>query len=185
MIPLWSSVRIFGRNEAQAAADVARLRGERVTARFPAEVDEHRTAVMEYLRQGKVREAFERVDQLPADLRVVLRPYITMLSGAKTSISTANVIVDLVRTLVEGREVVVCGQIRLDGELSDLHVPVGVPVVIDARGWTQVVPLELWADEAQLLARAAEGLSERIRDWLGVQAESAIKKKEKTKEIAS
>ena len=186
MIPLWSSVRIFGRNEAQAVADVARLRGERVTARFPAEVDEHRTAVMEYLRQGKVREAFERVDQLPADLRVVLRPYITMLSGAKTSIATANVIVDLVRTLVEGREVVVCGQVRLDGELSDLHVPVGVPVVIDARGWTQVVPLELWADEAQLLARAAEGLSERIRDWLGVQAdESAIKKKEKTKEIAS
>jgi malate dehydrogenase len=186
MIPLWSSVRIFGRNEAQAVADVARLRGERVTARFPAEVDEHRTAVMEYLRQGKVREAFERVDQLPADLRVVLRPYITNLSGAKTTIATANVIVDLVRPLVEGREVVVCGQVRLDGELSDLHVPVGVPVVIDARGWTQVVPLELWADEAQLLARAAEGLSERIRDWLGVQAdESAIKKKEKTKEIAS
>jgi malate/lactate dehydrogenase len=82
--------------------------------------------------------------------------------------------------------VVVCGQVCLDGELSDLHVPVGVPVVIDARGWTQVVPLELWADEAQLLARAAEELSERIRDWLGVQAdESAIKKKEKTKEIAS
>ena len=173
MVPLWSSVRIFGRNGAQAVADVARLRGERVTARFPAEVDEHRTAVMEYLRQGKVREAFDRVDQLPADLRVVLRPYITMLSGAKTSIATANVIVDLVRTLVEGREVVVCGQVRLDGELSDLHVPVGVPVVIDARGWTQVVPLELWADEAQLLARAAEGLRERIRDWLGVQADES------------
>ena len=173
MVPLWSSVRIFGRNGAQAVADVARLRGERVTARFPAEVDEHRTAVMEYLRQGKVREAFERVDQLPADLRVVLRPYITMLSGAKTSIATANVIVDLVRTLVEGREVVVCGQVRLDGELSDLHVPVGVPVVIDARGWTQVVPLELWADEAQLLARVAEGLSERIRDWLDMQADES------------
>ena len=173
MVPLWSSVHIFGRNGAQAVADVARLRGERVTARFPAEVDEHRTAVMEYLRQGKVREAFERVDQLPADLRVVLRPYITMLSGAKTSIATANVIVDLVRTLVEGREVVVCGQVRLDGELSDLHVPVGVPVVIDARGWTQVVPLELWADEAQLLARVAEGLSERIRDWLDMQADES------------
>src|SRR5207237_8179028 len=120
MIPLWSSVRIFGRNEAQAVADVARLRGERVTARFPAEVDEHRLAVLEYLRQGKVREAFERVDQLPADLRVVLRPYIPMLSGAKASIASANVIVDLVRMLVEGREVVVCGQIRLDGEVSNL-----------------------------------------------------------------
>jgi malate/lactate dehydrogenase len=73
--------------------------------------------------------------------------------------------------LVEGREVVVCGQIRLDGELYDLHVPVGIPVVLDERGWSQVVPLELWADEAQLLARAAEGLRERIRDWLGVQAD--------------
>src|SRR6266487_17659 len=175
MVPLWSSVRIFVRNGAQAVADFARLRGERVAARFPAEVDEHRTAVMECLRQGRVREAFERVDQLPADLRVVLRPYITNLSGAKTSIATANVIVDLVRPLVEGREVVVCGQVRLDGELSDLHVPVGVPVVVDARGWAQVVPLEFWADEAQLLAIAAEGLRERIRDWLGVQAdESAL-----------
>jgi len=122
-----------------------------------------------------VREAFERVDQLPADLRVVLRPYITNLSGAKTSIATANVIVDLVRPLVEGRAVVVCGQVRLDGDLYDLHVPVGVPVVIDARGWTQVVPLELWADEAQLLARAAEGLRERIRDWLGEAANHEVK----------
>ena len=58
---------------------------------------------------------------------------------------------------------------------KEIQVPFGVPVVIDAQGWTQVVPLELWADEAQLLARAAEGLSERIRDWLGVQAdESAL-----------
>src|SRR2546427_537489 len=124
MVPLWSSVGIFGRNGAQAVADVARLRGERVAARFPAEVDEHRTAVMEYLRQGKVREAFERVDQLPADLRVVLRPYITNLSGAKNTIAPANVIVDLVRPLVEGRDMGVCGQVRLDGGLPELHVPV-------------------------------------------------------------
>ena len=57
---------------------------------------------------------------------------------------------------------------------KEVQVPFGVPVVIDARGWTQVVPLELWADEAQLLARAAEGLRERIRDWLGEAANKEI-----------
>ena len=57
---------------------------------------------------------------------------------------------------------------------KDVQIPFGVPVVIDARGWTQVVPLELWADEAQLLARAAEGLRERIRDWLGEAANHEV-----------
>src|SRR5438445_10674481 len=62
MVPLWSSVGIVGRSGAQAVADVGRLRGERGSARFRAEVDEHRTAVTEYLRQAKVRDALEPVD---------------------------------------------------------------------------------------------------------------------------
>src|SRR5207248_960931 len=94
--------------------------------------------------------------------------------GAKTTIATANVIVDLVRTLVEGREVMVCGQVRLDGELSDLHVPVGVPVVIDARGWTQVVPLELWADEAQLIEEQLSYWQEAAGELEPTRAPSAL-----------
>ena len=78
-------------------------------------------------------EAFDRVDRLPPDVRVILRPYVTQISGAKTAVSTAAVTLDLVRTLLDGREVVVSGQVQLDGEFYDLHAPVGVPIVDRGR----------------------------------------------------
>src|SRR5256884_1512900 len=45
MVPLWSSVRILGRDGGQAVADVDRLRGEGVPARVPADMDEGRRTV--------------------------------------------------------------------------------------------------------------------------------------------
>lgn len=165
MVPLWSSVRIQGLDTEEMLSTISRLRGDRMISQFPKEVSSSKQTVMDYLSCGQVRKAFEYVDRLPPDLRVVIKPYVTHLSGAKTVAATANVTVDLVRTLLDGREVVVSGQVRLDGEFYGIHTPIGVPIVVSTQGWTQVVPIQLWADEAQLLLQMADRLSSKIKEW--------------------
>jgi malate dehydrogenase len=165
LLPLWSTVRIYGMDADELQPALWRMRGERSLAAFTEEARREKRIMLEWLQQGRVREAFEYVDRLPPDLRVVLKPYITHLSGAKTASTTANVTVDLVRTLMDGREIVVAGQVRLDGEFYNLHTSIGVPIVVGNQGWSQVVPLKLWEDEERMLLQAASSLQDRIREW--------------------
>ncbi len=132
---------------------------------FPDEVAQHKQAVWSCLQEGHIREAFERVDQLPPDLRVVLRPYVTHVSGAKTAAGTAAVTVDLIHTLLDGREIVVAGQVQLDGEFHGLHAPMGVPIMVNPQGWSRVVPLTLWSEELELLIRQTNQLLTNLSLW--------------------
>ena len=75
---------------------IKRLQRERGISQFPDELKRETQIVVQYLQQQQIRQAFEYVDRLPPDLRVVLKPYVTQLSGAKTLSATANVTVDLV-----------------------------------------------------------------------------------------
>ncbi len=166
MVPLWSSVRIYGMDMEEMLAISQRLRGNRSVLDFPQHVQEAKLQTLAYLQQGLVREAFEHVDRLSPDLRVVLKPYLTHLSGAKTAVATANVTVDLVRTLMDGREIVVAGQVRLDGEFYGIHTSFGAPIVVGNNGWSQVVPIQLWEDEARLLMQSAAQVQRKLREWM-------------------
>ena len=166
MVPLWSSVRIYGMDMEEMLAINARLRGNRSVLDFPQRAQEAKLHTLAYLQQGLIREAFEHVDRLSPDLRVVLKPYLTHLSGAKTAVATANVTVDLVRTLMDGREIVVAGQVRLDGEFYGIHTSIGAPIVVGNNGWSQVVSIQLWEDEARLLMQSAAQIQRKLREWL-------------------
>ena len=83
---------------------------------------------------------------------LVVSLWVTHVSGPRPFAATANVTVDLVQNLLEGREVVVSGQVQLDGEFYGLRKPLGVPIVRNASRLDQVVPLQLWAEEADLSA---------------------------------
>lgn len=167
MVPLWSSVQIHGMMAEELQAARRRLqRQHRSITGFPDEVAEAKQVVLGYLRQQDIPGAYRYVDSLPPDLRVVVKPFVTHLSGAKTVAATANVTVDLVQNLLEGREVVVSGQVQLDGEFYGLRTPLGVPIVVTPSGWTQVVPLQLWAEEADLLQAQAAQLSRRLKEDL-------------------
>ncbi len=163
MVPLWSSVKIHGMTSDELRHARRRLQRDRAIAQFPQEVEAEKQVVMGYLKQGKIPQAYSYVDSLPPDLRVVVKPFVTHLSGAKTIAATANVTTDLVQNLLEGREVVVCGQVQLDGEFYGLRSPFGVPIVVTPFGWTQVVPLQLWAEEADLLHSMAAQLNARLK----------------------
>lgn len=164
MVPLWSSVKIYGLDPSELSHTVKRLRGER-QSEFPEEVRQEKQAVFDFLRDGKVQKAYHYVDSLPPDLRVAIKPFVTQLSGAKTISATANVTVNLVRHLMEGQEIVVSGQVTLAGEFYDLHQPFGVPIVVSPSGWTQVVPLELWEEEVRLLHQQSSRIKSKLQQW--------------------
>ena len=165
LVPLWSSVRIHGMDEEELQATLKRLQRERQISQFSDEVSKEKQIVLDYLDSEQIREAFEYVDRLPPDLRVVLKPYVTQMSGARTLAATANATVDLVRSLLDGREIVVSGQVRVDGEFYDIHTSIGVPIIVTPMGWTQVVPIELWEDEALLLKQTSDRIKSKIQEW--------------------
>lgn len=166
MVPLWSSVKIHGMTSDELRNARRQLQRARTVGQFPEEVAQEKEVVMNYLKAGKVAQAYSYVDSLPPDLRVVVKPFVTHSSGAKTIAATANVTLDLIQNLLEGREMVVSGQVQLDGEFYGLRTPLGVPIVVTPNGWTQVVPLQLWAEEADLLQTVAAQLNQRLKEDL-------------------
>ncbi|TQK76523.1 malate dehydrogenase [Rarobacter incanus] len=161
-VPLWSSVRIRGLDTAERIAAMATLRGDRTFATF---VDEIRQAThtLDDIATLDVEQAFATIDSWPPDLRVVARPWMTHQSGSKTANGTAGAAVDLVDTVLDGRDIVVAGQVRLEGEISLLGSPVagvlGVPVVLGPEGWRRVLLDPLAADEEALLAASARSIA--------------------------
>ncbi|AEG42872.1 lactate/malate family dehydrogenase [Isoptericola variabilis] len=171
-VPLWSTVTVAGLDDDECAAAMAYLRRGRTLDTLPADVAAA-NRVIDEVAPRDVPEAFLRVDAMPADLRVVARPSLTHQSGAKTPAATAAATVDLVRTVLDGRDVVVAAQVALDGELDGVvDVPgrvQGVPVTLGPEGWKHVLLDPLADDEARLLSVAARS-TDAMLAALGVGA---------------
>ncbi len=167
-VPLWSTVRISGLDVDERARAVARLRGDRSLDDFAAEV-EHAKLRLADLMASDVAAAFDLVETCPPDLRGVARPWLTHQSGAKTASATANATVDLVDTILDGRDIVVAGQVALDGEVAVAGVPLrgvlGVPVVLGPEGWSRVLLDEPAPDEARRLLRTADRIDALLGPW--------------------
>jgi malate dehydrogenase len=167
-VPLWSTVRISGLDVDERERAVARLRGGRTLATFPAEVADAKAQLMAVASRD-IAAAFALIDTWPPDLRVVARPWMTHQSGAKTATGTASATIDLVETILDGREIVVAGQVALVGEASVGGSPVdgvlGVPVVVGPEGWTRVLLDPLPPDEDARLAQAAAAIAAGTAPW--------------------
>lgn len=168
LVPLWSTVRISGLDLDERARAVARLRAGRTLDGFAEEIAAAKDTLAELVGQD-AGAAFDRVESWPPDLRAVSRPWLTHQSGAKTAAATANATVDLVDTVLDGREIVVAGQVQLAGEASvggtAVHGVLGVPVVLGPEGWTRVLLDELPDDEARRLAATARRIDESLQPW--------------------
>ncbi|MCB7135717.1 lactate/malate family dehydrogenase [Cellulosimicrobium marinum] len=169
-VPLWSTVRVSGLDAAERRRAVEALRRGRTLDALPAEI----AAAKRELAATAARDvgaAFDLIDSWPADLRTVARPWMTHQSGAKTPAGTASATVDLVDTILDGREIVVAGQVALDGEVAlpdadGRPAPhrgvLGVPLVLGPEGWTRVLLDPLPDDEARRLAEAADGVGQLL-----------------------
>jgi malate dehydrogenase len=168
LVPLWSTVRVSGLDVAERKSAIATLRRGRTLATFGAEIADAQTRLLA-LAAEDIGAAFDLIDSWPPDLRAVARPWMTHQSGAKTAAGTANATVDLVDTLLDGREIVVAGQVVLDGEVSvggrPLDGVLGAPVVLGPEGWTRVLLDEPAPDEAALLLRCRDRIDATLVPW--------------------
>lgn len=169
LVPLWSTVRISGLDADERRREVAALRGGRSLDAFADEVEDAKRTLGALMGAGEVAAAFALVETWPPDLRGVARPWLTHQSGAKTAAATANATVDLVDTVLDGRDIVVAGQVALDGEASVAGEPLrgvlGVPVVLGPEGWTRVLLDEPAPDEARRLRATAARIDASLRPW--------------------
>lgn len=165
-VPLWSTVRLRGLDVDERAQVVARLRGTRGLDDFGDEIARAKTALAGV---AEIEEAFAMIDSWPPDLQAVVRPYLTHSSGAKTAAGTASATVDLVDTVLDGRDILVAGQVALDGDITLGGRPwrgvLGVPVVVGPDGWTHVLLDTLAADEERRLVAVGEHVDAAIARW--------------------
>ncbi|GIG30414.1 lactate/malate family dehydrogenase [Cellulomonas marina] len=172
LVPLWSTVRVSGLDLAERRRAVDGLRRGRTLATFGAEVTAAQ-AELSSLVLDDVEAAFARIDSYPPDLRVVTRPSLTHRSGAKTAAGTASATIDLVETVLDGRDIVVAGQVTLDGETiagRERHGVLGVPVVLGPEGWSRVLLDDLPPDEATRLDEVADRIAAVTAPWLAAGA---------------
>lgn len=167
-VPLWSTVRISGLDVAERERAVARLRAGRTLATFADEVARAKADLLA-LAATDIADAFALIDSWPPDLRALARPWMTHQSGAKTATGTASATIDLLETILDGRDIVVAGQVALEGEVTvggaPVHGVLGVPVVLGPEGWSRVLLDPLPADEDARLAASAAAIAAGSAPW--------------------
>lgn len=165
-VPLWSSVRLLGESSEEDRQRIEELRAGRRLDDPASETEPHKRWVFELLADERIREAFDAVEALPPDLRVMLEPFVTAHCLHSTPNATANATLDVIRALCGVRESVVGAQVRLEGEVYGLNTPIGVPVLVDTGGgWSSVVCPPLNDEEAARLAVAAETIEANLARW--------------------
>lgn len=164
-VPVWSSVTLQGLAPTEVQETVTALRRGSEQADFDVLCRTARTQMEALLAAGQLAEAFAWIDQLPPDVRVVLKPLITHFSGAKTVRATANVTVDLVGTLLDGHEMLVAGQVAVrPGEFYNLTGPLGVPVIVGPGGIRRIVEIPLTKQEQQRMEKIAAEVNAKVAE---------------------
>jgi len=168
LVPILSPMWIYGFDEAEVATARARLRAQR-PGDFHATVLREKQHLADLLAAERVAEAFRYAESQPPDLRSVLLPLITHISGAKTAVSTATVTTDLAELILSGGQSVIPAQVALTK--SDWDGPsgvLGVPVVCGMRGWLRVTDMDMNAAERTALLASAATIRQRLEGWAHV-----------------
>ncbi|MFZ2624450.1 MAG: hypothetical protein WAX29_04315 [Propionibacterium sp.] len=168
MVPLWSTVRITGLTATERHRALQELRGSRSLDDFDSELDRAKELLFQ-LSVNDMGRAFDVIEEWPPDLRLAARPWLTHQSGARTASGTAGAAVDLVDTIFDGREIVVAGQVRVDGDAEldgePLRAVTGLPIVLGPEGWTRVILDPLAADEDRRLRQSIARTNLSLAEW--------------------
>ena len=165
-VPLWSDVHVYGYSDDELIEALNRIRnGVRIES-FWDTVAQAQAELASLIRDRKVQEAYAVVEKYPPDVRVVTRPFVTHYSGAKTVVGTARATMEFIRTITQGADVLVSGQLALEGEAYGIHGTIGVPFVIGNQGVDRVFELPIEDIERRLLCEAARMSAEKIARFL-------------------
>ncbi len=160
LVPLWSQVRAWGVAPATVAGLVERVRAGRTLADLPQEIRNCKAQMLDLVRNGQPRAAYDLVHSWPPDLRAAVQPFFThFTAGHTTEVVTAHAVADMVAALVAGEQRVLSAQVALEGEWLGLHGVIGTPLVLALGGWEQIYPLQLAADEIAAVEAAAAAIA--------------------------
>jgi malate dehydrogenase len=160
MVPLWSTVGVYGFDNKEGSAKLEKIRHQN---RIPP--DRAIQMSKDLILAGKAGEALENVQGLPPDLRVLVEPFIAHLTGAKTRVGTAEIVLRLVDTISMGTEVLTACQARVEGEFLGVHSVIGVPMLLSHQGIAEILPLKVWEEEEQAFRRSAEQVNEFLAKY--------------------
>jgi len=167
MVPLWSKVDVRGVPREQVVEYIERTRGGHPLSELPGRIREGKAAMLALVNDGRVREAFDFVQAMPADLRSAVKPFFThFTAGHTTEAVTARSAADIIEAFVDGVVMAVPAQVRLSGAWADsygLTGVLGVPVLLGRREWEWVLPVELADDEREAMLAAAKAIAEVTR----------------------
>lgn len=167
LVPLWSSVRAEGVTEERVIDYIKHSTAGRLLSDFPSEIRESKARMLELVRGDRVSEAYTYISGLPADLRAAVKPFFThFTAGHTTEMATAHAVADFVEAITGGHRQVFPAQVTLDGEWEGLSGTIAVPVLLDPRGWSQVMHMDITPSEREALevaSRAVESASVNLR----------------------
>jgi len=166
IVPLWSGVHIYGYSEQALTEAIQKIRQGYNIARFRQTVREVGVHLKTLVEDGRVREAYQMLRDYPPDVRVVLKPYVTHFSGSKTVMGTARATMEFIRTITQGSDALISGQITLDGEFYDIHGTIGVPFVVGNQGVDRVFEIPITDEEKTALIQDAEKVQKKIDPYL-------------------
>jgi malate dehydrogenase len=163
MVPLWIKVRVRGVSRDRVEDVIGTIREGRTLTDFASEIDHHKAYILRLIGEGDSFGAYEVLSLLTPDLRAAVKPFfIHFTSGRTTEISTANSVTDILRSLIHGDRRLVNAQVALDGEWGDITGILGCQVMLDGRGWRDVVDMELADDETAALRASASAIASSI-----------------------
>ena len=165
-VPLWSGVHIYGYSQIEIEQHLESIRQGVPLEKLWDTVVHVQQELSNLIAAGDVRKAYALIETYPPDVRTVTRPFVTHYSGAKTVIGTARATMEFIRTITQGADALVSGQIALDGDAYGIHGTVGVPFVIGNRGVDRVFELPMDDGERRLLQRAAADIQSKIAPYL-------------------
>jgi len=163
MVPLWSGVHVYGFDSQRLRTAIERMRPHRIDA-YPDAVSDAFAQVSSLIRERRMAEAYRLVAALPPDVRVAVGPFVTHYSGAKTVIATARATMEFIRTITQGADALVCGQVSLNGTYG-IQGTVGVPFVVGNRGVDRVFELPMTDAEKALLQQSAHAIRDKITTY--------------------
>ena len=166
LVPLWSTVHVFGFDTDRLHESLEPMRRGITPAAFPDAFQSAIAEVKPLITEGKTQAAYQIVDRLAPDVRVAVRPFVTHYSGAKTIVGTARATMGFLKTITQGTDALVSGQIALEGEVYDLSGAIGVPFVIGNQGVDRVFELPLTDAERTALRAAAVEIRKKIEPFV-------------------
>jgi malate dehydrogenase len=157
IVPCWSTVSAWGFDSPEGKKRLEALR--RPSPGHAKAMGQ----ILDLVRDKKPGAAYEKLAQFPADLRAIIKPFLTHFSGARTPLGAAEMIVRLIETHLGGHQALAAAQVEVHGEFLGLHGVTGVPVVLSMRGLERIEAIQLWAEEAQAVQAAAERTRELFK----------------------